>query len=308
MIRMPGESFRGKAPPLSADEKKLRDELIAHVQKLGGEIGERNLAYYPQLQAAAQYIESELSGWKVRRDGYEAQGRSCYNLEAELPGTSPGIVLIGAHYDSVYGSPGANDNGSGVAALLALAHRLAGRPNEKTLRIVAFVNEEPGYFQTPQMGSFVYASRCRDRGDQIEAMISLETIGYFSSQSGSQKYPVPGLALIYPRTGNFIGFVSNVASRSLLRAAIGDFRRKAQIPSEGGALPAMVPGVGWSDQWSFWQYGYPGIMVTDTAPFRYPYYHSADDTPDKLDYDSMTRVVAGMEKVILHLLNPHLKP
>ena len=308
MIRMPGESFRGNAPPLSADEKTLRDELIAHVQKLGGEIGERNLSRYPQLQAAAQYIESELSGWKVRRDGYEVQGKSCYNVEAELAGASPGIILVGAHYDSVYGSPGANDNGSGVAALLALAHRLAGRPNEKTLRLVAFVNEEPGYFQTRQMGSFVYASRSREHGDQIEAMISLETIGYFSSQSGSQKYPVAGLALIYPRTGNFIGFVSNVASRSLLRNVIGDFRRAAQIPSEGGALPAMVPGVGWSDQWSFWQHGYPGIMVTDTAPFRYPYYHSAGDTPDKLDYDSMTRVVAGMEKAILHLLNPHLKP
>ena len=245
------------------------------MQKLGGEIGERNLSRYPQLRAAAQYIESELSGWKVRRDGYEVQGKSCYNLEAELPGASPGIILVGAHYDSVYGSPGANDNGSGVAALLALAHRLAGRPNEKTLRFVAFVNEEPGYFQTPQMGSFVYASRSREHGDQIEAMISLETIGYFSNQSGSQKYPVPGLALIYPRTGNFIGFVSNVASRSLLRNVIGDFRREAQIPSEGGALPAMVPGVGWSDQWSFWQHGYPGIMVTDTAPFRYPYYHSS---------------------------------
>ena len=236
------------------------------------------------------------------------RARAVTTSRRNWPALLPGIILVGAHYDSVYGSPGANDNGSGVAALLALAHRLAGRPNEKTLRIVAFVNEEPGYFQTPQMGSFVYASRSREHGDQIEAMISLETIGYFSSQSGSQKYPVPGLALIYPRTGNFIGFVSNVGSRSLLRNVIGDFRREAQIPSEGGALPAMVPGVGWSDQWSFWQHGYPGIMVTDTAPFRYPYYHSAGDTPDKLDYDSMTRVVAGMEKVILHLLNPHLKP
>jgi len=306
MIRMPGRSFRGAAPPLSSGEKQLRADLIAHVRKLGGEIGERNIAYYPQLQMAAQYIESELiqSGWKVRRDEYELQGRRCANLEAELAGASPEIVLIGAHYDSVLGSPGANDNGSGVAGLLALARRAAASHNFRTLRFVAFVNEEPHYFRTSQMGSFVYASRCRERGDRIEAMISLETIGYYSNEAGSQVYPVPGLGFFYPRTGNFIGFVGNVASRSLLRDAIGEFRRHAQIPSEGGALPAWVPGVGWSDQWSFWQHGYPGIMVTDTAPFRYPHYHMASDTPDKLDYDSMTRVVAAMEKVIQHLANP----
>lgn len=305
MIRMPGKNFRGTAPPFTAEEKELRAELIAHVQKLGGAIGERNLTHYPQLEMAAHYIESELtkSGWKVRRDEYEVQAQSCYNVEAELPGASPEIVLIGAHYDSVFGSPGANDNGSGVAALLALARRFAGSHNARTLRFVAFVNEEPHYFQTSQMGSFVYAARCRSRGDRIVAMISLETIGYYSNEAGSQSYPAPGLGLLYPRTGNFIGFVGNVASRSLLREALGAFRRHAQIPSEGGALPAMLPGVGWSDQWSFWQHGYPGIMVTDTAPFRYPHYHAASDTPDKLDYVSMTRVVAGIEEVIHQLVN-----
>ena len=237
----------------------------------------------------------------MRRDNYEIEGKTCSNLEVELDGASPDVVLIGAHYDSVFGSPGANDNGSGVAALLALASRFAGTHNSKTVRFVAFVNEEPFYFQSAGMGSFVYAGRCRERRDEISAMISLETIGYFSNRTGSQRYPVPGLGLLYPRTGNFIGFVGNVPSRALLRAAIGEFRRKARIPSEGAALPAMVPGVGWSDQWSFWHYGYPGIMVTDTAPFRYPHYHADSDTPDKLDYDSMTRVVAGMEKVIQHL-------
>ncbi len=306
MIRMPGNSFSGTPPPLSAAEEELRGELRDHVQKLGGEIGERNLARYAQLVNAAQYIENGLarSGGKMRRDSYEIQGKRCDNIESELAGSSPDIVLIGAHYDSVFGSPGANDNGSGVAALLALARRFAGTHHARTLRFVAFVNEEPHYFQTSQMGSFVYAARCRERGDPIEAMISLETIGYYSDEAGSQKYPAPGLGFVYPRTGNFIGFVGNVGSRSLLRDAIGEFRRHAQIPSEGGALPAMIPGVGWSDQWSFWQHGYPGIMVTDTAPFRYPYYHSAGDTPEKLDYDSMTRVVLGMEAVIQHLANP----
>ena len=194
------------------------------------------------------------AGYQVRWDNYEVQGKTCSNLEAELGGASQKIVLIGAHYDSVFGSPGANDNGSGVAALLALARRFAGIHNSKTVRFVAFVNEEPFYFQSAEMGSFVYAGRCRERGDQISAMISLETIGYFSNRPGSQRYPAPGLGLLYPRTGNFIGFVGNVASRALLRTAIDEFRRQAQIPSEGAALPPMVPGVGWSDQWSFWQH------------------------------------------------------
>lgn len=305
MIRMPGKSFHGTARPLSPTETVLREELKAGVRKLGGEIGERNLARYPQLQAAALYIENQLTtaGWKVRRDEYEVHGKSCYNIEAELHGTSPEIVVIGAHYDSVFGSPGANDNGSGVAALLALARRFANTHNTMTLRFVAFVNEEPGYFQTAQMGSFVYATGCRQRNDRISAMISLETIGYYSNKPGSQRYPLLGLGLIYPRTGNFIGFVGNVGSRALLRDAIGAFRREAQIPSVGGAFPAIVPGVGWSDQWSFWKHGYPGIMVTDSAPFRYPHYHAISDTPDKLDYDSMTRVVTGMERVIQHLTN-----
>jgi Zn-dependent M28 family amino/carboxypeptidase len=164
--------------------------------------------------------------------------------------------------------------------------------------LVAFVNEEPPYFLSGEMGSLVYAGRCKERGDKIAAMISLETIGYFSDAPHSQTYPSPGLGIFYPKVGNFIGFVSNVQSRTLLRRVVALFRKHAKIPSEGAALPAFIPGVSWSDQWSFWRNGYPGIMITDTAPFRYPYYHSSSDTPDKLDYDRFTLVVSGMEKVI----------
>ena len=164
-----------------------------------------------------------------------------------------------------------------------------------------FVNEEPPYFLSGEMGSLVYARRCKERGDKISAMISLETIGYFSDAPKSQTYPSPGLGVFYPKVGNFIGFVSNVKSRSLLRRVVTLFRKNAKIPSEGASLPAFIPGVSWSDQWSFWQQGYPAIMVTDTAPFRYPYYHSSNDTPDKLDYDRFTLVVSGMEKVIQEL-------
>jgi hypothetical protein len=308
-VRMPEKNI-SKPAPLSAYEVALREELRADVQKLAGEIGERNMWHYPQLNAAADFIEDSFSraGLHPHRDSYEIRGQACHNIEAEIVGAQgaaasrppPSIIVIGAHYDSVFGSPGANDNGSGVAAMLALARRFAGK-TQHTLRFVAFVNEEPPYFLGGDMGSFVYASRCKARGDKISAMISLETIGYFSDAPHSQTYPSPGLGLFYPKVGNFIGFVSNVHSRTLLRRVVALFRKHAKIPSEGAALPAFIPGVSWSDQWSFWRNGYPGMMVTDTAPFRYSHYHSASDTPDKLDYDRFTLVVSGMEKVIEEL-------
>jgi Peptidase family M28 len=298
-IKMPGKNI-SKAAPLSPDEVTLREELRADVQKLAGDIGERNMWHYPQLNAAADFIENSFSraGLHPRRDSYELHGQACHNIEAEIPGTHPEIILIGAHYDSVFGSPGANDNGSGVAATLALARRFAGREPEHTLRFVAFANEEPPYFLSGEMGSLVYAGRCKARGDKISAMISLETIGYFSDAPHSQTYPSRVIGAFYPKVGNFIGFVGNVRSRTLLRRVVALFRKHAKIPSEGAALPSFIPGVSWSDQWSFWRNGYPGIMITDTAPFRYPYYHSANDTPDKLDYERFTLVVSGMEKVI----------
>ena len=299
MIKMPGKNV-SVAARLSSEEMLLRAELVADVQKLAGEIGERNIPHYPALNAAADFIEKSFSeaGPQPRRDTYNVRGRACHNIETEIHGASPRIILVGAHYDSVYGAPGANDNGSGVAATLALARRFAGKQLARTLRFVAFVNEEPPYFQTPDMGSFVYASRCKERGDQISAMISLETIGYFSDAPRSQIYPSTVLGAFYPTTGNFIGFVGNVGSRALVRRTIKSFRETGKLPCEGAAVPSFIPGVGWSDHWAFWKNGYPGVMVTDTALFRYPHYHAPSDTPDKLDYDRFALVVSGMQKVI----------
>ena len=301
-------------PPLTQREATLQTVLQQEVEKLSGEIGEHNYSQYRNLVAAVNFLEASLaaSGYQVQQQGYQVANQTFYNLEVEIKGTnrSDEIVIIGAHYDSVFGSPGANDNGTGAAAVLELAHAFAGKKTSRTLRFVEFVNEEPPFFWTDNMGSVVYAKRCRDReaskeqsadrGEKVVAMLSLETIGYYSNEEGSQQYPFP-LNLFYPSTGNFIGFIGNLASGNLVREAIASFRRHTKYPSEGASLPEKVPGVGWSDQWAFWQQGYPGIMVTDTAPFRYPYYHTSADTPDKVDYERFARVVAGLEGVVADL-------
>jgi hypothetical protein len=301
-IRMPGRNT-SKAGALSEAEIALRAELSADVHALAGEIGERNTTRYAQLSATADFIEASLTrtGLTPRRQSYDVRGHACHNIEVEIRGARPEILVVGAHYDSVSGSPGANDNASGVAGMLALARRFAGKPCGQTLRFVAFVNEEPPYFQTEKMGSLVYAKLCKERGDRIAGMISLETIGYFSDAPKSQNYPAAGLGFFYPSAGNFIGLVGNTGSRALLRSAVAAFKKTRKLPCEGAALPAAIPGIGWSDQWAFWQCGYPAIMVTDTAPFRYPHYHSSTDTPDKLDYDRFALVVSGMEGVIAEL-------
>jgi hypothetical protein len=310
MIQMPGESYRGELPPLTQKEVALRDSLQRGVEKLAGEIGERNFLHYKELMAAADFLDASFAqaGYKVQRQGYTVDNQTYYNLAVEIPGTQrpDEIVIVGGHYDSVSGSPGANDNGTGAAATLELARLFAGKNPSRTLRFVEFVNEEPPFFFSEGMGSLVYASRCKQRSENVVAMLSLETIGYYSDKIGSQRYPLPQLSSIYPLQGNFISFIGNVASGLLVRDAIASFRRHTKFPSEGTALPNEITGVSWSDQWSFWQQGYPGIMVTDTAPFRYPYYHTANDTPDKVNYESLARVVAGLEYAIADLsgVNP----
>jgi Zn-dependent M28 family amino/carboxypeptidase len=276
------------------------DALRQHVETLSGTIGERNLWKYAALQRAAEYIEQQFaaSGYPTRRQTYEVSRAPVSNIEAVLPGTTDpeSVVIFGAHYDTVGGCPGANDNATGIAALLALAQRFAPRPQRRTIRFVAFVNEEPPFFQTPQMGSYVYAKAAHSRGDRIMAMVSLETMGYYSDNKGSQEYPA-SIAALYPDVGNFIGLVSDLQSEPLLMKTRAAFQKATDFPVEALAGPADLPGVSWSDQWSFWEHGYPALMVTDTAPFRYPWYHTAQDTPDKIDYERFAAVVDGLEAV-----------
>lgn len=308
VVRLAGDGFRGKIPPSTPMEEEVARSLRKSVEVLADEIGERNVRQYQNLKRTANWIAECLQdcGYDLERQSYRMDGQDCKNLIFERRGrTAPKeVVIVAAHYDSVIGCPGANDNGSGTAALIELGRGFAKSEPKKTLRLLFCVNEEPPAFQTDLMGSVVYARRCKERRENIEAVLSLETIGFYSDVDGSQKYPFP-LGAVFPKTGNFIGFVGNIESGPLVRQVLSSFRKHAEFPSEATSLPGNMEGVGWSDQWSFWKFGYPGVMVTDTAPFRYPHYHQVTDTPDKLDFDRMARVVVGLEKVIGELIGVH---
>jgi Zn-dependent M28 family amino/carboxypeptidase len=284
--------------------RSLADRLRHHVNVLALEIGERHTRRPHALAAAARYVEDALAlvGPEVRRQCYEAHGSACLNLEVEHRGGDQAseIVLVGAHYDTVEGSPGADDNASGVAAMIEIAGLLSGRRLRSTVRCVAFVNEEPPFFYSRQMGSAVYARAARARGDDIKVMLSLEMLGYYSARPKSQRYP-PFLRFFYPDRGNFVAFVSNLRSRRALVQLHDAFRSHCTFPSERLASPAIVPGISWSDQLSFWRAGYPAVMVTDTALYRYPHYHCPTDTPEKLNYAALARVTTGLADAITTL-------
>ncbi len=305
MTAMPGARHRGPLQPLGAGDQQLLANLKAHVAAVASE--EHNAEHPEALERSARYIETTLSGlgYAVSPQEFEAGGVKVRNIELRRAGPGAGktrLIVIGAHYDSAQGAVGADDNGSGVAALLELARLLRSvEPAEGLeLRLVFYVNEELPWFATEKMGSLVHASGLSREGREVVAMLSLETIGWYSDAQGSQRYPFP-FNLLYPSTGDFIGFVANPRSRSLLHRVIGSFRRHAAFPSEGGVGLESIAGVSWSDQWAYWKFGWPAVMVTDTAPYRYPYYHTLSDTPDKLDYERLARVVKGLEAVVREL-------
>lgn len=238
-------------------------------------------------------------GYAPERQTFEVAGHTFANIVAEIPATKDpsSIIVFGAHYDTAGNLPGANDNASGVATVLELARTFAGSKPQKTVRWVFFTNEEPPYFQSPAMGSYVYAKRCHERKEDIDAMFSIETIGYYTDEPKSQAYPI-GFHPGYPDRGDFLGFVADLKSTFLLRSALKAFRANTALHAEGVVAPSTIAGIGWSDHWSFWQFGYKALMLTDTAPYRYPYYHSAQDTPDKLNWKDFGRAVEGIEGIV----------
>lgn len=287
MTAMPGRSHSGPLPPRTPQAASLAASLRNHVEALSR--NERNV----DLESPARYIEAAF-GPHARSEYFESGGRRVRNIEL-----GAGSVVVGAHYDSVPGSPGANDNASGVAVLLELA-RLLG--SSSGVRFVAFANEEMPYFMSREMGSFFSAGQARSRGEKLRAMLSLEMLGYYRDAPGSQHYPFP-LGFFYPDRADFVAFVGDLGSRPLVRKTVSLFRRHAAFPSEGVAAPGFIPGVTWSDHWSYRSHGFPAIMVTDTAFYRYPHYHLPSDTPEKLDYERMARVTLGLSSMLRELLH-----
>ena len=301
----------GEAVTISDDDQLLMHRLRTHVTSLAEGIGERNVFNPEALRRAASYIAAEWGalGYGVERLEYDVSGIRCANLIATHEGSTRRneILLLGAHYDSVVGSPGANDNASGVAALLEISRMFQELKPALTVRFVAFVNEEPPFFSTDQQGSLVYAQAARRRGDDIRLMASLETVGCYSSEPGSQRYP-PLFRFFYPDCGNFIGIVSDFRSRAAMRRLAAAFRAHSDFPLQTVSTFRFVPGVAWSDHDSFWRHGYLAVMVTDTAFYRYRHYHASTDTPDKLAYPEFANVTLGLFWAFAALASEGINP
>ncbi len=272
------------------------------VNVLAKDIGFRSFLDTNKLDQAARYLEAQLSsfGYEISRQPFLFQGQTYVNLAAELKGTMAPekILVVGAHYDTVRSTPGADDNGSGVAGLLALARLLAESPLEKTVRFVAFSLEEPPTYRTKNMGSYHYARSLKQRKEQVEGMICLEMIGFFRDDEGSQMYPLPFFKLKFPGRGDYISLVGNLRSKKFTEKIASDFRKGTDLPFMTLNAPSLVVGIDFSDHWSFGKFGYPALMATDTAFYRNPHYHAHTDVPETLDYGRMTKVVQGLKAAI----------
>lgn len=306
-LSLPGKSYSGAQAPVTDDERDLAARLRRHVEAIASV--PHNVAHHAALERSAAYIETELKaiGYSPVAQVYDIGDKPVRNIAVELaaPGASASTptVVVGAHYDSFGDAPGANDNGSGSAAVIELARLLKDlAPEDKRLRLLLFVNEEPPYDRTPDMGSYRYAKSLKEAGENVTGMISLETVGAFSDKPGTQKYPFP-FDLIFPDVANFVAFVALPGGRAFLHEVVGGFRRHAQFPTIGGTAPDFVDGIGWSDHWSFYMLGYPAIMITDTALFRYRDYHTPRDLPDKVDYEKLARITLGLEATLREMLH-----
>ncbi|MEW5962794.1 MAG: M28 family peptidase [Pseudomonadota bacterium] len=305
-IVFPRQPFAGPLPELTRAERAMAGRLAGHLRAVASR--PHNIDHYPALEAAARYIEATLRqfGHVPTAQRYEVEGREVRNIEVVIapPDASPETptLVVGAHYDSPDDSPGANDNGTGVAALLELARALRDlAPRSHRLRLVFFVNEEHPYGKSPAMGSWRHARSLKESGERVAGMIALETLGYFSDEPGSQAFPFP-FGAVYSNVGNFVAFVGLPGSRRLVHKVIGAFRRETAFPSIGGVAPGFLEGIDLSDHWAYHQFGFPALMITDTAPFRNPYYHQLDDLPETVDTESLARITSGLERMVRALV------
>lgn len=313
------------------DAGEIECRLQDHVRALTETIGERSVLFPRNLERAAGYIEAAYrdAGLKVHREPYSYRDFTVANLVSEISFCeNPNRhYLLGAHYDSVAGTVGADDNASGVAVQLeaarALKHLQGREELDLSVRFVSFTLEESPAFNTRYRGSRVYAGKAKREKEKIDGMICLEMVGYTCREPGSQKYPFPLMFMDYPKRGDFVGIVGNLGSRKFTGALFGAFQKNPRLPVVKLLVPLrgwLVPSVRLSDHSSFWDHGFNAVMVTDSAFYRNPHYHRPSDTMDKLDYSFMNEVVNSLllffrshrrdirKKTMLNKIKRHVVP
>jgi Zn-dependent M28 family amino/carboxypeptidase len=281
------------------------ERLKAHVRALSETFSPRDHTRPDNLERAAAYIQDALAraGGRVESQPYRVEGRAYRNVIARFGPEEGERIIVGAHYDAESTTPGADDNASGVAGLLELAALLGRHPPAMRVDLVGFTLEEMPHFRTQWQGSAVYAQALRAAGVRVRAMFSLEMLGTFTEAPGSQRYPAPGLGLRYGTKGNYIAVVGRVGEGELVRTITEAMRAATPLPVQSLNAPRSLEGIDFSDHASFWDLDYPAVMVTDTAFFRNPRYHTAEDTWDTLDYARMAQVVQGVHCAV-HALAP----
>jgi Zn-dependent M28 family amino/carboxypeptidase len=296
--------FRGPAgdhrPPVDVAR------LEAHVRLLSETFAPRDYSHPENLDRVAAYLRKEFeraNAAAVSEQPFESRGQTYRNVIASFGPRTSELIVVGAHYDTAGALPGADDNASGVAGLIELAYLLGRTPPAARVELVAFALEEPPYFRSPLMGSAVHAASLKSQGFAVRAMLSLEMIGYFSDQPDSQQYPVSVLKAFYPTRGNFIAVVGKIDQGRVVRRVKRAMMEASPLPVYSINAPRSIPGVDFSDHLNYWNEGYDALMITDTAFYRNPHYHTSADTPDMLDYSRMAMVVQGVYAAVLSLTN-----
>ncbi|MFH1823882.1 MAG: M20/M25/M40 family metallo-hydrolase [Candidatus Firestonebacteria bacterium] len=292
-----------KSINITSKNEDLAKRLKNHVKKLSNDIGDRNIFLYDKYEEAVKYLTLQFKsfGYDVQFQTFTASERKTKNIMVNKIGSEKPeeIFVVGAHFDTCF-NPGADDNASGIAGLLELARLIKKEDIKSTIRFVAFSNEEPPFFHTGNMGSKVYAKELKTKKENVKAALIIESIGYYSEGKNSQKYP-PFFGLFYPNKGNFIAVIGNFSSGWLVKKVKTSFKNNSNFPIESVSTFDFIPGIDFSDNWSFWKEGFSAVMITDTANFRNPNYHTNKDTFNTLDYYNIAEIVSGFYTVLCEI-------
>jgi Zn-dependent M28 family amino/carboxypeptidase len=285
-------------------------KLHRHIKYLTVDIGSRSAYEYDKIEETKEYIVDCLKafGYVPSLQTFTYSNKKYSNIIVSRNGVKlpDETVIIGAHYDTAYGTPGADENASAVATLLEIARALKDFSPDRTLKLIFFVVEEPPIFKSEQMGSYIYARKAKAENENITSMVCLEMLGYYTNEKNGQSYPLPMMSRFYPSTPNFIAIIGNLNSRNLVEKVNNSLKATSRIRVETLSMLSSIPGVVFSDHQSFWKMGFPAIMVTDTAFFRNPNYHTVADTIDTLDFDKMSDLLKGLIQTAKDLTNSSL--